>query len=52
MLKNLLLISMCLVFLISCGRKNDPKFEAFLKNSEIFLKDTSKDFKMPKDDEI
>ncbi len=52
MLKNLLLISMCLVFLISCGRKNDPKFEAFLNNSEMFIKDTNNDFKMPKDDEI
>ena len=52
MLKNLLLISMCLVFLISCGRKNDPKFEAFLNNNAMFLKDINKVFKMPKKNEI
>jgi hypothetical protein len=52
MLKNLLLITMCLVFLISCGRKNDPKFEAFLNDSTMFLKDTNKVFKMLKKNEI
>ena len=52
MLKNLLIITMCLVFLISCGRKNDPKFEAFLNDNEMFIRDTNKNFEMPKNNEI
>ena len=33
-----ILIFMCLVLLISCGRKNDPKYEASLNNASYLYK--------------
>ena len=29
MTKKIILIFICLILLISCGRKNDPKYEAY-----------------------
>ena len=52
MIKKVILISICLVLLISCGRKNDPKYEASLNNSVIIFNDFDKVFKMPKENEI
>ncbi len=52
MFKNIILISMFLLLLISCGRKNDPKYEASLNNSIIIFNDFDKVFKMPKENEI
>ena len=43
---------MCLILLTSCGRKNDPKYEASLNNSVIIFNDFDKVFKMPKENEI
>ena len=33
MFKKVTLITMCLILLTSCGRKNDPKYEASLNNN-------------------
>ena len=33
MIKKIILISMCLILLTSCGRKNEPKYEASLNNN-------------------
>ena len=52
MFKNIILISMFLLLLISCGRKNDPKYEASLSNGVIIFNDFDKVFKMPKENEI
>ena len=52
MFKNIILISMFLLLLISCGRKNDPKYEASLNNSVIIFNNSDKVFKMPKENEI
>ena len=52
MIKKITLITMCLILLTSCGRKNDPKYEASLNNSVIIFNDFDKVFKMPKENEI
>jgi len=44
MYKKVILISMCLILLVSCGRKNEPKFEASLDNNDLILKDLNKIF--------
>jgi len=31
MIKKIILLFVCLIILISCGRKNDPKYEAYQK---------------------
>ena len=46
MIKKIILIAICLILLTSCGRKNDPKYEALLNNNVNDI------FKMPKKDEI
>ena len=33
MIKKLILICMCLILLTSCGRKNEPKYEASLNKN-------------------
>ena len=33
MFKKVTLITICLILLTSCGRKNDPKYEASLNNN-------------------
>ena len=52
MIKKITLITMCLILLTSCGRKNEPKYEASLNNNVMKFKDFNKLFKMPKKDEI
>ena len=43
---------MFLLLLISCGRKNDPKYEASLNNNVMKFNNFNYVFKMPKKDEI
>ncbi len=52
MIKKIALISMCLILLISCGRKNEPKYEASLNNNVMKFNNFNDVFKMPKKDEI
>ena len=52
MFKNIILISMFLLLLISCGRKNHPKYEASFNDSVIIFNNSDKVFKMPKENEI
>ena len=33
MIKKVILITMCIILLTSCGRKNEPKYEASLNNN-------------------
>ena len=52
MIKKITLITICLILLTSCGRKNDPKYEASLDNNVLKLNNISNVFKMPKKNEI
>jgi len=52
MIKKIILISTCLILLTSCGRKNDPKYEASLINNFFKFNNINYVFKMPKKDEI
>ncbi len=52
MIKKITLITMCLILLTSCGRKNDPKFEVSLNNNVLKLNNINNVFKMPIKDEI
>ena len=52
MIKKIALITMCLILLTSCGRKNEPKYEASLNNNVMKLNNFDNLFKMPKKDEI
>ena len=52
MIKKVTLITMCLILLTSCGRKNDPKYEASLNNNDLKFVNMNNVFKMPKKDEI
>ena len=52
MIKKLTLITICLILLTSCGRKNEPKYEASLNNNVMKFNNFNKVFKMPKKDEI
>ncbi len=52
MIKKITLITMCLILLTSCGRKNEPKYEASLNNNVMKLNNFDKVFKMPKKNEI
>ena len=52
MIKKITLITICLILLTSCGRKNEPKYEASLNNSVMKYNDFNNVFKMPKKDEI
>ena len=52
MIKKITLITICLILLTSCGRKNEPKYEASLNNNVIKLNNFNNLFKMPKKDEI
>ena len=51
MIKKITLITVCLILLTSCGRKNEPKYEASLNNVMKFNKFNNV-FKMPRKDEI
>ena len=52
MIKKLTLITICLILVTSCGRKNEPKYEASLNNNVMKLNNINNVFKMPKKDEI
>ncbi len=52
MIKKIILISMCLILLTSCGRKNEPKYEASVNNDVIKLNNINNIFKIPKKNEI
>ena len=52
MFKKVILIFMCLILLFSCGRKNDPKYEASINNNVMIFKDLSNISKMTKINEI
>ena len=52
MIKKIALITMCLILLTSCGRKNEPKYEASLNNNIMKINNFNNVFKMPKKDEI
>ena len=52
MFKKITLITMCLILLTSCGRKNEPKYEASLNNIVMKLNNFDNVFKMPKKNEI
>ncbi len=51
MIKKITLITICVILLTSCGRKNEPKYEASLNNVMKF-NNINNVFKMPKKDEI
>ncbi len=52
MFKKITLITMCLILLTSCGRKNDPKYEASLNNNVLKFSNFNNVTKMSKKDEI
>jgi len=52
MIKKITLITMCLILLTSCGRKNEPKYEASLNNNVMKFNNFNNVFKMSKKDEI
>ena len=52
MIKKIALITMCLILLTSCGRKNEPKYEASLNNNVIKFNNFNNVFEMPNKDEI
>ena len=52
MIKKITLITICLILLTSCGRKNDPKYEASLNYSVMNFYNYNNVFKIPKEDEI
>ena len=52
MIKKITLITMCLILLTSCGRKNEPKYEASLNKNGMKLNNFDNIFKMPKKNEI
>ena len=52
MFKKITLIIICLILLTSCGRKNEPKYEASLNNNVMKFYNVNNVFKMPKKDEI
>ena len=52
MIKKIILIALCLILLTSCGRKNEPKYEASLNNNVMKFNNFNNVFKMPKKDEI
>ena len=52
MIRKIALITMCLILLTSCGRKNEPKYEASLNNNVMKFNNFNNVFKMPSKDEI
>ena len=52
MIKKITLITMCLILLTSCGRKNDPKYEVSLNNNALKSNNIHNIFEMSKKDEI
>ena len=52
MIKKITLIIMCIILLTSCGRKNEPKYEASLNNNVMKFNNFNNVLKMPKKNEI
>ena len=52
MIKKIILITICLILLTSCGRKNEPKYEASLNNNVLKFNNFNNVFEMPKKNEI
>ena len=52
MIQKLILICLCLIVLVSCGRKNDPKYEISSNGEIINVKDSINILDIPKKDEI
>ena len=44
MIKKVILIFICIILLISCGRKNEPKYEASLNNNDMSYNNINKVF--------
>ena len=52
MIKKITFITICLILLTSCGRKNEPKYEASLNNNVMKSNKFNNAFAMPNKDEI
>ena len=52
MIKKITLITICLILLTSCGRKNEPKYEASLNNNVLKFNNINNVFNVPKKNEI
>ena len=52
MIKKVTLITICIILLSSCGRKNEPKYEVSLNSNVIKLNNINNVLKIPKKDEI
>ncbi len=46
MLKNIILILVCLILVVSCGRKNDPQYEVSFSYGEMILLNSDKVLKI------
>ena len=52
MIKKITLITICLILLTSCGRKNEPKYETSLNYNVMNFYNYNNVFKILKEDEI
>ena len=52
MFKKIILVFMCLIILVSCGRKNDPKYEISSNGEVMNFNDSINVLDTPKKDEI
>ncbi len=52
MFKKLILICICLILLVSCGRKNDPKYEASSNGNVMIFKESNNILHISNQDEI
>ncbi len=52
MFKKLILICICLILLVSCGRKNDPQYEKSSNGKVMIFKNSINILDIPKKDEI
>ena len=52
MFKKIILVFMCLIILVSCGRKNDPKYEISSNGEIMNFNDSINVLDTPKKDEI
>ena len=52
MFKKIILVFMCLIILVSCGRKNDPKYEISSNGEVMNFNDSINNLDIPKKDEI
>ena len=52
MFKKIILVCICLIILVSCGRKNDPKYETSSNGEAMNLKISINILDIPKKDEI